>query len=30
VTTAFAARLAALCDGPPVFRNLDVISVEEL
>ena len=29
-TTAFAARLAALCDGPPVFRNLDVISVEEL
>jgi len=30
VTTAFAERLAALCDGPPVFRNLDVISVEEL
>jgi quinol monooxygenase YgiN len=29
-TTAFAKRLAALCDGPPVFRNLDVISAEEL
>jgi hypothetical protein len=29
-TAAFAARLAALCDEPPVFRNLDVISVEEL
>jgi quinol monooxygenase YgiN len=29
-TTAFAAQLAALCDGPPVFRNLDVISVEEM
>src|SRR5712692_4999760 len=25
-TAAFAARLAALCDGPPVCRNLDVIS----
>ncbi|HSP36496.1 MAG TPA: hypothetical protein VLR26_01955, partial [Frankiaceae bacterium] len=21
----FAARMAALCDGPPTFRNLDVI-----
>jgi quinol monooxygenase YgiN len=29
-TSAFAERLAALCDRPPVFRNLDVISVEEL
>ena len=29
-TTAFAERLATLCDGAPVFRNLDVISVEEL
>jgi hypothetical protein len=28
--TAFAARLAALCDELIVFRNLDVISVEEL
>jgi hypothetical protein len=23
-TAAFAERLAALCDGPPAFRNLDV------
>jgi quinol monooxygenase YgiN len=23
-TTEFAARFAELCDGPPVFRNLDV------
>jgi quinol monooxygenase YgiN len=23
-TTAFAARMAELCDGPPTFRNLDV------
>ena len=23
-TDAFAARLAALCDGPPTFTNLDV------
>ncbi|WP_028048488.1 hypothetical protein [Cellulomonas sp. URHD0024] len=23
-TDAFAARLAALCDGPPTFVNLDV------
>ncbi|NKX50254.1 hypothetical protein HER39_06660 [Arthrobacter deserti] len=23
-TSEFAARLAALCDAPPVFRNLDV------
>jgi quinol monooxygenase YgiN len=29
-TTAFAQRLAALCDGPPVFRNLDVMSIAEL
>jgi hypothetical protein len=29
-TTAFAARLAALCDTPPLFRNLDVVSVEDL
>ncbi|MFD7906931.1 hypothetical protein ACFV4G_32430 [Kitasatospora sp. NPDC059747] len=25
-TTEFAARLATLCDGPPVFRNLDVLN----
>ena len=24
-TAEFAAQMAALCDGPPVFRNLDVI-----
>ncbi|RKE17462.1 hypothetical protein [Streptomyces sp. TLI_171] len=24
-TGEFAARVAALCDGPPTFRNLDVI-----
>jgi hypothetical protein len=23
-TTAFAARMAELCDEPPIFRNLDV------
>ena len=23
-TTAFAERMAKLCDGPPTFRNLDV------
>ncbi|MER6298907.1 hypothetical protein ABT247_04940 [Kitasatospora sp. NPDC001539] len=25
-TSDFAARVAALCDGPPVFRNLDVVN----
>lgn len=25
-TTEFAAQLAALCDGPPVFRNLDLLN----
>jgi hypothetical protein len=29
-TAAFAQRLGELCDGPMVFRNLDVRSVEEL
>ena len=29
-TAAFAKRLSALCDGPMVFRNLDVRSVEEM
>ena len=24
-TAAFAAKMAELCDGPPVFRNLDVL-----
>ncbi len=24
-TSEFAQRLAALCDGPPTFRNLDVV-----
>jgi hypothetical protein len=24
-TAEFAARLAELCDGPPTFRNLDVV-----
>ena len=24
-TTEFAKRMAELCDGPPTFRNLDVI-----
>lgn len=24
-TDAFARRMAALCDGPPTFRNLDVL-----
>ncbi|MGW4160975.1 hypothetical protein [Streptomyces sp. NPDC004788] len=25
-TAEFAAQVAALCDGPPVFRNLDVLN----
>jgi hypothetical protein len=29
-TGAFASRLAELCDGPPTFRNLDVIRQEEM
>jgi quinol monooxygenase YgiN len=29
-TAAFAQRLGELCDGPMVFRNLDVRSVEEM
>jgi hypothetical protein len=28
-TAEFAARLARLCDGPPVFRNLDVRRVDD-
>jgi len=29
-TEALSAKIAALCDGPLRFRNLDVRSVEEL
>jgi len=29
-TAAFATRLAALCEGPMAFRNLDVLRVEEM
>jgi quinol monooxygenase YgiN len=29
-TAAFAERLREICDGPLVFRNLDVRSVEEM
>jgi hypothetical protein len=25
----FPERMAALCDGPPAFHNLDVINLEE-
>ncbi|HEX2699396.1 MAG TPA: hypothetical protein VHM89_04230 [Acidimicrobiales bacterium] len=28
-TTAMAAKMAELCDGPPTFRNLDVVQVVE-
>ena len=27
-TSEFASAMAALCDGPPTFHNLDVIEVE--
>ena len=29
-TGRFAERLAALCDGPASFRNLDVVRVDEM
>jgi quinol monooxygenase YgiN len=29
-TAEFAAQLAKLCDGPPTFRNLDVIREEDM
>jgi hypothetical protein len=29
-TSAFAARMAALCDGPPSFRNLDVVREDDM
>jgi hypothetical protein len=30
VTTAFAGKMQGLCDGPPTFRNLDVVRAESL
>ena len=27
-TSEYAARMAELCDGPPSFRNLDVVATE--
>jgi len=27
-TSEYAAGMAALCDGPPTFRNLDVVMNE--
>ena len=29
-TAEFAAFLAGICDGPPAFRNLDVLREEDL
>ena len=29
-TAQFSARIEALCDGPPIFRNLDVVREEAL
>ena len=29
-TAEFAAQLAKICDGPPTFRNLDVVREEEM
>jgi quinol monooxygenase YgiN len=29
-TGKFAERLAALCDGPATFRNLDIVRSEEM
>jgi hypothetical protein len=29
-TSRFAAKLASLCDGPPTFRNLDVLREEQM
>ena len=29
-TTAFAESMSKLCDGPPVFHNLDVLRDDEL
>jgi hypothetical protein len=29
-TSEFAAKLASLCDGPPTFRNLDLLREEQM
>jgi len=29
-TSEFSAKLASLCDGPPTFRNLDVLREETM
>jgi hypothetical protein len=29
-TAEFAAQLAALCDGPPTFRNLEILREEQM
>ena len=29
-TREFSAKLASLCDGPPTFRNLDVVREEKM
>ena len=29
-TGEFAAKLASLCDGPPTFRNLEVLREEQM
>jgi hypothetical protein len=29
-TSEFASKLASLCDGPPTFRNLDVLREEQM
>lgn len=29
-TSEFAAKLAPLCDGPPTFRNLDVVREQQM
>ena len=29
-TDEFAAKLASLCDGPPSFRNLEVVREEQM
>jgi hypothetical protein len=29
-TSAFAEKLAELCDTPPTFRNLDVVRLDQM
>lgn len=29
-TSELSAKLSTLCDGPPIFRNLDVLRVHEM